>query len=335
MSYEPSGIFTEGRSFDFGQEAGCGTIEPSKRARKKNGPFKCCSECGERYQWQHKSSRELYCGIACGWNAKRRFGNERAKCLACHALVGMTCAASGKMVAVVGAVISLERKKRGIIGGSYKLASKVSHMKRMNHPDYVAPADADTSAMEYTRACMKSIRQARIGFDWSYLWFKQCATKKSIERWRGMTNDQKLAHGRSLVNTPEKRCRKQGNHNKWKRKKRKEDPTFAIIESFRARLCKIIPSKDETTKELIGCTPDQLRRHLESQFKRGMRWDNYGSYWHVDHILPVASFDHAVASQRMQCWHWSNLQPLEARENMRKSDKVTHPQMSLMLCSTH
>lgn len=331
MTYEPQGIFTEGRTFDFREEAGSSQGKPSKRPRKKSGPCKDCAECCKRYQWEHKSSGGLYCSPECNYTAKRRITDERAKCLACHALVGMTCRASGKMVNVKGSVISLERKKRGIEGGSHALAAAVGTMKRMASPDYVPP---DTSAMEYTRACMKSIREARIGFDWSYLWFKHCATRKSLERWHSMTNEEKLAHSRGLVNTPEKKHRRQQRMNRWKADKRKSDPIFRIIESCRVRLCNIIPSKDERTKDLIGCAPSQLRAHLESKFTRRMTWANYGSYWHVDHILPCASFDHSIASQRKQCWHWTNLQPLEARENMRKSSKVIHPQMSLMLCAT-
>jgi hypothetical protein len=86
---------------------------------------------------------------------------------------------------------------------------------------------------------------------------------------------------------------------------------------------------------LTGCTAMQLRRHLESGFKRGMTWDNYGTHWHVDHILPVSSFDHTDPRQVAQCWHWTNLQPLEARANILKGDSITEPQMQLLLCATH
>jgi hypothetical protein len=86
---------------------------------------------------------------------------------------------------------------------------------------------------------------------------------------------------------------------------------------------------------LTGCTANQLKRHLESGFKRGMTWDNHGTYWHVDHILPVASFDHTDPKQVAQCWHWTNLRPLDAKTNIRKGDRITHPQMQLLLCVSH
>ena len=82
---------------------------------------------------------------------------------------------------------------------------------------------------------------------------------------------------------------------------------------------------------VIGCTTKELARHLESKFTQGMSWDNYGTYWHVDHILPCASFDHTDDGQVKQCWHWTNLQPLEASRNITKSDSITEPQMSLTM----
>jgi hypothetical protein len=84
---------------------------------------------------------------------------------------------------------------------------------------------------------------------------------------------------------------------------------------------------------LTGCTASQLKKHLESGFKRGMTWDNHGTQWHVDHILPIASFDHSDPRQVAQCWHWTNLRPLDAKANIMKSDTITEPQMQLLLCA--
>lgn len=53
-----------------------------------------------------------------------------------------------------------------------------------------------------------------------------------------------------------------------------------------------------------------------------MSWENYGSYWHVDHKIPCAKYDLTDPNQQKACFHFSNLQPLEASENIRKSDKA-------------
>lgn len=80
--------------------------------------------------------------------------------------------------------------------------------------------------------------------------------------------------------------------------------------------------KASRTHELIGCTVVELRQHIEAQFANGMSWDNYGrNGWHIDHIRPCASFDLSDPEQQRQCFHYSNLQPLWAADNIRKGAK--------------
>ncbi len=73
------------------------------------------------------------------------------------------------------------------------------------------------------------------------------------------------------------------------------------------------------TAELIGCSIQQLRAHLEAKFTNGMTWANQGA-WHIDHIKPCALFDLTNEREQRACFHYTNLQPLWASENIRKSD---------------
>jgi hypothetical protein len=71
---------------------------------------------------------------------------------------------------------------------------------------------------------------------------------------------------------------------------------------------------------------EQLRQHLEAQFTDGMSWDNYGrDGWHIDHIRPCASFDLTDPEQQRQCFHYTNLQPLWAADNIRKGAVWSEP----------
>lgn len=79
-------------------------------------------------------------------------------------------------------------------------------------------------------------------------------------------------------------------------------------------------SKSGSTETLVGCSMDELRDHLESQFADGMTWDNYGE-WHVDHIKPCAMFDFSVDSHQFECFHYTNMQPLWAIDNYKKGNK--------------
>ena len=106
----------------------------------------------------------------------------------------------------------------------------------------------------------------------------------------------------------------------WMNEYRK-DPQQQLLNSLRSRLSGLVKKgkKAASTMELAGCTVAQLRQHLEAQFTDGMSWENYGKHgWHVDHIRPCASFDLADPEQQRQCFHYSNLQPLWAVDNMRK-----------------
>jgi hypothetical protein len=98
------------------------------------------------------------------------------------------------------------------------------------------------------------------------------------------------------------------------------DIGFKVLQRCRKRIWDAVKrkTKSKRTIELIGCTADKLIEHLESQFKDGMTWENYGE-WHIDHIKPCAKFDFSKESDQRECFRYTNLQPLWAKDNMRKS----------------
>lgn len=77
---------------------------------------------------------------------------------------------------------------------------------------------------------------------------------------------------------------------------------------------------------LVGYTLDDLRRHLRRQFVKGMTWDNYGTDWHIDHILPRASFTFTSPDEEgfKACWALTNLRPLWSELNIKKGAKRLH-----------
>ena len=110
----------------------------------------------------------------------------------------------------------------------------------------------------------------------------------------------------------------------YQNQRNKEDINHRLAGSLRARIRAALKAKNATksfsTIHLVGCTVAELKEHLKSQFSKDMNWKNYGK-WHVDHIRPVDSFDLKKINQQLECFHYTNLQPLWAQENLRKGTK--------------
>lgn len=108
-----------------------------------------------------------------------------------------------------------------------------------------------------------------------------------------------------------------------------------ISTNLRTRMRSLVVNKnpkDSTSFKLVGCSIDNLKSHLENQFNEGMTWDNYGSYWHIDHIIPCAAFNLKNKQEQKRCFNYHNLQPLKASENIAKTNKYTfNPTLELKL----
>jgi DNA-binding transcriptional ArsR family regulator len=87
--------------------------------------------------------------------------------------------------------------------------------------------------------------------------------------------------------------------------------------------------KNHSILKIVGCDLDYLIAHLERQFAKGMNWDNYGSVWHVDHIVPCAYFDLTRYEEQCRCFHFTNLRPLWAEQNIREGNRRGQCQVSL------
>jgi hypothetical protein len=126
--------------------------------------------------------------------------------------------------------------------------------------------------------------------------------------------------------------RNPGRANQYIKNRYATDPSFAMAYRVRARVYQAIQkggaSKTGSTEELVGCSFDYLRDHIERQFKGRMSWDNPSSF-HIDHVVPLASFDLTDPAQLKVACNWQNLRPLPPKKNMSKGAKLTEPQMPL------
>jgi hypothetical protein len=162
---------------------------------------------------------------------------------------------------------------------------------------------------------------------------------------------------RKYESKPETKKRKSENHKKWSEKNREHlteyhkqwrtenvdkwrktkrdyeknrkdsDPLYKLVANFRTAIYTVLKESNVDKYghyfDVLQYTPEELINHLEKQFKDDMTWDNYG-IWHVDHKLPITSFDIQEMGDEefMKCWCLDNLQPMWGEENIRKSNKV-------------
>jgi len=113
----------------------------------------------------------------------------------------------------------------------------------------------------------------------------------------------------------------------YERNRKASDPLYKLISNFRTAIYTVLKESNVDKYghyfDVLQYTPEELINHLEKQFVPDMTWDNYG-IWHVDHKLPITSFDIQEMGDEefMKCWCLENLQPMWGEENIRKSNKI-------------
>jgi len=100
------------------------------------------------------------------------------------------------------------------------------------------------------------------------------------------------------------------------------DVLFKLSHNLRRRINQYLIKKNKSTLEIVGCTSLFLKEYLEKQFTEGMSWDKMGQYIHIDHIIPLSSVK--TEEEIYQLCHYTNLQPLWAKDNLKKSNKIMY-----------
>lgn len=159
-------------------------------------------------------------------------------------------------------------------------------------------------------------------------WKKIKANPKRLNKYREYHNK----YNKKYRQTEEFKASRRESAKKWHRKnakkiykQRRERPYEQLASVVRARIYDVLKHgyKSDRTEKLIGCSIKELKVYIEKQFKDGMTWDNYGFYgWHLDHILPLSSFDLTKAEEQKKAFHYTNIQPLWAKDNLRKHAKI-------------
>lgn len=149
--------------------------------------------------------------------------------------------------------------------------------------------------------------------------------KSCNKKYRDSASEHISAQKKAYHSRPEVIIRRRARWKIYHARKMESDPQYRAMYNYRRRVQAAFKlakaGKSASLQELVGCSWATYVSHIESQFSPGMDWKDNGKIWQVDHIKPCASFDLTKIEQQKQCFHYTNLQPLWAVDNLKKGSK--------------
>ena len=148
--------------------------------------------------------------------------------------------------------------------------------------------------------------------------------EKTPNFWRELYNKRKEKEGEKLLEYNRNYRQKNKQYFRdWDNKNYCDNPLYRLKTILGVMIRKGLNGERKylKTQEIVGCSWEELKHHLESQFQLNMTWDNHGQYgWHIDHIIPLASAKTEEEIYKLN--HYTNLQPLWWEDNLEKGDKL-------------
>ena len=147
----------------------------------------------------------------------------------------------------------------------------------------------------------------------------------NLDRFRGYERrylQKNEAALRARRRTPEYRAIKAAYARRWRRQSPEARIRTYLTNKFNAIVTDPTKRKVKTFVARFGYSPQELRAHLERQFTPAITWENYGTVWEVDHIVPIRCF--RLPEETLACWALTNLRPLRKSENRCKQGRRFH-----------
>ena len=180
------------------------------------------------------------------------------------------------------------------------------------------------------KSCLKEYTQANKEYYKEYYQANKEYRKKYDKEYRKANKEKRNKSAKEYRQANKERINESSKE--YQRERRKTDPLFKMKGNLRKRTWEAFKnkgySKNTKTQEMLGVDWEVAKTHIERQFTKGMNWNNYGE-WHIDHIIPLASAN-TIQELKKLC-HYTNLQPLWAKDNIIKSDRIDNQQIILRI----
>ena len=304
QTYGPQNLFEHGREIEIPQKI-TGGKKQRRKGKRSDAPQATCEHCAKRFK-PDKKAKGVYCSRQCMFDFRIKQEPEWLKCSGCFAKLGIGMDKTAQIFRTTKQRVLAHWRKHGIKACPPKIGSWLLYRNSVLSNEV---KDAGWWGTEDDGRAWMTDHKAKYP-DWTSIWTKAQCSRYQSRRHR--------ESGKDSAFRLKKICRSRI-YNAIKRSNNGVKPRIAY-----------------RTEKMIGCPIPHLVRHLEAKFKKGMTWDNHGTKWHIDHVIPCAEFDFTDEKQILQCSHYTNLQPMWAAENWAKGDKILKDtQMNLAIFVSH
>lgn len=209
-------------------------------------------------------------------------------------------------------ILYLREYRKGNKDNPYKLEIKTTKVCRVCHEE--KPIDGFVKSKRICKPCQKEYLRNR------YLGNKEQELTKSKEKYQLNKESIKEKANKYYKNNKEKVNKRA---NTYRKEVLRKDPLWVIKNRVSGKIRRALRNlglvKSKTTSQIIGCSLEEFKTHLENLFQEGMSWENK-NLWDIDHIVPLAFAENEKEVVLLN--HYTNLRPLWKRENILKSDNI-------------
>lgn len=216
------------------------------------------------------------------------------------------------------------KDKRTTVPGEHE-----KHLQRQRETRAQRMTDPETRAAYLIRQNASNQRRAEVVEDKKAAYAAQSAASRKVRMTDSGYRAARSEYAKQHNQKPEVREAIRVWRREYVNMRLETDPVYSATTSIRKMIHSAIvrgtgTKKTSKTAEYLGCSPKEATEHIAGLFTEGMSWANHGE-WHMDHIRPVASFDHSDPNWVFEANHYTNLQPLWAADNLAKKDKWEAP----------